>query len=116
MLISTYALVAVLSTVMATPTPSRELKQASRAEVSLESINMGSALTSCEVVRRIKRGVQPRAPLPSGSGGAPDTVITSQMQGKDVATFKRFYTGSGSILNDRPSGVSSADGPSCNLS
>jgi hypothetical protein len=67
-------------------------------------------LTRRQVVRRIKRGVRPRAPVPSGAGGAPERV---QVSGSE-ASYTRYFTGSGVILSANPSGGSALyGGPDC---
>lgn len=110
MLLCIYAITALMSTTIATPTPSYELKQVSRAEASRRPIDTDSAtsrpvLTQSQVIRRIKRGVRPRAPIPSGAGGAPEFVHPTA---DDGATFNRYYSGSGFLLSDNPSGRSAA--------
>lgn len=51
----------------------------------------------------MKRGVRPRAPVPSGAGGAPSRVYTTQ----DNVGYDLYFTGSGAIFSDNPSGRSS---------
>jgi hypothetical protein len=106
MLLSVYALVALVSTTLAVPTSTHELKQASRDEVSWATWR--SILTSFQVVRRIKRGVRPRAPVPSGAGGAPLTVTSTALPNKAAVNYTRFFAGSGVILTANPSGRSPA--------
>jgi hypothetical protein len=60
------------------------------------------------VVRRIKRGVRPRAPVPSGAGGAPTTVRATGSNN----VYSLYFTGSGVLLSANPTGKSCADGHS----
>lgn len=82
-----------------------------RAQASFSSTGGSRAsilsLTWYQIVRRMKRGLRPRAPLPSGAGGAPTSVLSSTINNtKAQKRYNRFYAGSGLILPPNPSGRS----------